>query len=73
MNFLDYPHRTLYGIVKQTISNNIPGTVKLVDTDLIQEDTWYAQSSSNIILEPGTEIRVVYQTQKILVVEPILS
>ena len=71
MNFLEYPYRTLYGIVKQKISNNVTGTVELIDTYLLQKDTWYAQSLTNTILEPGTEICVVYQTQTILVVEPI--
>ncbi|MDJ0510520.1 MAG: NfeD family protein [Crocosphaera sp.] len=71
MNFLDYPYRTLYGIVKQKISSNITGTVELLDKPLIQANLWSAQSLTDKIIEPGTKIYVVSQNHKILVVEPL--
>ena len=73
MNIAEYPYRKQYGIVKQRISNDNLGAIELLDTMFTQNHIWSAQSLTDKIIEPGTEVYVVGQNNKTLLVETVLG
>ncbi|MGK7893991.1 MAG: NfeD family protein [Xenococcus sp. (in: cyanobacteria)] len=73
MNIPGYPYRKQYGIVKQRIANDNVGTIELLDTIFTKNNIWYAQCLTDKIVEPGTEVYVVGQKNKTLLVETVLG
>ena len=73
MNIDEYPYRKQYGIVKQRIFNDKVGAIELLDTMFTKNDIWHAQCLSDKIIEPGTEVYVVGQNNRTLLVETIVG
>ena len=71
MNFLEYPYRKQYALVRNKICKNLAGTIELIDTIYSSEHTWYALGVNHQSIESGTKVYVVGQYKATLLVEPL--
>ena len=71
MNFLEYPYRKQYAVVRNRICGNLTGTIELIDTTCSSEHTWYALGVNHQAIESGTKVYIVSQDKTILLVEPL--
>lgn len=71
MNFIEYPYRKQYAIVRNRICGNLTGTIELIGTIYSPKHTWYALGTSHQAIESGTKVYIVSQDKTILLVEPL--